>query len=374
MSDGFSLRDALFNAETVAQLGREFSRGVDGFDAATFVDTAMAGLAERDLLDRLEWLATCLEPQLPAAFPEMADALEAAMPPPLDPSLRDDDFGQFIHAIPGVLAVRHGLHAHPDRALDLLHAGTQRFSMERYIRPFLDHWPEKTLARLDEWVGDPNYHVRRLVSEGTRPVLPWAPRLALDPAVPLRFLDALHSDPTRYVTRSVANHLNDLTKIIPDAVYERLGSWAKVGRAEGAELAWLTRHALRSEIKAGAPHAMDMLGYRRDAEIRLEHFEIAPTDPQLGGTAEIHVVLVAEPDLPVLVDYVMHLRKANGRLAPKVYKMKDTAADAGGRLALTKRHRFKAGASTFTLREGRQEVSVQVNGRTLGTLPFTLRP
>ena len=53
---------------------------------------------------------------------------------------------------------------------------TKRFTAEFSIRAFIERDPDKTLGRLAEWARDPNVHVRRLVSEGTRPWLPWAPR------------------------------------------------------------------------------------------------------------------------------------------------------------------------------------------------------
>ena len=189
---GFSLKDHLFNAESLSDLAAEFSAGLPAFDAQRFQAEALAGFPDRELLERLEWMADCLEPHLSPDFSEMADQLEACMPPPLDTSLNDDDFGRFIHALPGILAVRHGLEEHRERALDLLYAATQRFSMEFYIRPFLTRWPEATLARLEIWARDENYHVRRLVSEGTRPRLPWAKAVAMRPDQVLPLLDVLH--------------------------------------------------------------------------------------------------------------------------------------------------------------------------------------
>ncbi|MEM1273223.1 MAG: hypothetical protein AAGF88_05355 [Pseudomonadota bacterium] len=372
MTERFSLKDHLFNAETIGQLADEFSIGVKGFPKRAFVDNVLAGFPERELLQRLDWIADCLEPHLPRDFPAMADAVEAAMPAPLDPTLRDDDFGHFIHAVPGILAVRHGLDAHRERALDLLHAATKRFSMELYIRPFLNRWPEETLARLAMWVRDENYHVRRLVSEGTRPRLPWAQRLDLDPLTPLPLLDQLHADHTRFVTRSVANHLNDITKFAADMVYDRLDAWHAEGRGDPKELAWMTAHALRSEIKAGAPRAMAALGYRTDAPVSLEALAIAPTDIAIGGTAEITLTLSAPEPTPVLVDYVMGFRKAAGTQSPKVFKLKQAQIKPGKPLTIKKRHRFKADATTFTLYPGAQQLSVQVNGRILGSLEFNL--
>ena len=123
MAEGFSLKDQLFNAGSIGDLAAEFAAGMPGFDAPAFQAEVMGGLAERELLARLDWIADCLEPRLAADFPTMADQMEAAMPPPLDPSRTDDDFGRFIHAVPGILAVRHGLEDHRERALQVIGRG-----------------------------------------------------------------------------------------------------------------------------------------------------------------------------------------------------------------------------------------------------------
>ena len=64
-----------------------------------------------------------------------------------------------------------------DVGLRAMHQITKRHTAEFAIRPFLIHHPEKMFAILHTWVEDDNAHVRRLVSEGTRPRLPWASRL-----------------------------------------------------------------------------------------------------------------------------------------------------------------------------------------------------
>ncbi|MCT4553718.1 MAG: hypothetical protein N4A53_03450 [Pelagimonas sp.] len=363
---GFSLADQLFNADSIADLAREHSV-LPGFDAARFQRDVLAGFPDRGLLERLDWIADCLEPYLPRAFPEMAEALEAAMPPRLDPSLRDDDFGRFIHAVPGILAVRHGLEEHHDRALDLLHASTQRFSMEFYIRPFLNRWPEDTLARLDRWAEDDNYHVRRLVSEGTRPRLPWARNITLDPAVPLRFLDRLHADPTRYVTRSVANHMNDLSKVMPDEVVARLRGWADQGAQADKELAWLTRHALRTAVKRGERGALDLLGYRAGAvEAALT---LQPDPVRIGDHLSIAVNLRSAAALPVMVDYRLRFHRPGGA-AEKVFKLKTANLEPGQALVLEKRHHLKGNATTFTWHPGPHSMVIQVNGQDVASAEF----
>lgn len=367
---GFSLADQLFNADSVADLGREFSV-LPGFDPGRFQSQVMAGLHDRTLLDRLEWIADALESQLPADFGAMAEALEAAMPPILDPDLKDDDFGRFIHAVPGVLAVRHGLEHHPERALDLIHAATRRFSMEYPIRHFLNRWPDVTLGRLQTWAEDPNYHVRRLVSEGTRPRLPWGKAITLDPLNAVPLLDVLHADPTRFVTRSVANHLNDLTRAHGGVVVQRLEAWGSEGRQSARELDWMSRHALRGAVKRGDRAALDHLGYRPGAvSARLE---IATPQIAIGDTLHFVVVLEAPALLPVMVDYRLRFARPSGT-GEKVFKLKTARLKADTPLRLDKAHRLKGDATTFRLYPGRHHLTVQVNGEDVAEAGFDLLP
>ncbi len=151
----------------------------------------MSRLPELELKARISWIATCLGVALPGALPEIAPVLRAALPVPLDPDRNDDDFGDFIFAPLGELVVEKGLEAHPELSLDLLGDITQRFSMEWAIRPYLNRWPDLVLARMQVWAGHPSTHVRRLVSEGTRPRLPWGMGVGLTLEAPLGLLDRL---------------------------------------------------------------------------------------------------------------------------------------------------------------------------------------
>ncbi len=358
-AERFSLKDHLFNADTLGDLAREHAV-LPGFDPDAFLAQVLPGLEGRELLERLDWIADCLEAQLPSDFNAMAEALEAAMLPPLDPALRDDDFGRFIHAVPGILAVRHGLEDHRERALDLLHAATMRFSMEFYIRPFINRWPDQTMARLAAWAEDDNYHVRRLVSEGTRPRLPWAKAITLALTDPLPLLDRLHADPTRYVTRSVANHLNDIAKKEPDIVMDRLESWRAEARQAPRELDWMTTHALRTLVKQGHPRAMRLVGFDPGAQVEVT-LDL-PATARIGEVMPFAVTLTGKPGTGVLVDYAVEFRKADGSAAPKVFKLKQARIGKDGTLRLTKTHRFKGDATTFRLYPGAHAVAVQVNG------------
>lgn len=371
MAEKTLLKDQLFNATSVGQLAEEYAGAVAGFDGPRFASDCLAGFPERELMARMEWMADCLEKQLAPDFETMADQLQAAMRPKLDPTKTDDDFGHFIHALPGILAVRHGLGDHRSRAMTLIYEATQRFTMEFYIRAFLLRWPDETLVELAEWASDPNYHVRRLVSEGTRPRLPWAVGVKLTPEQTFPLLDRLHADPARFVTRSVANHLNDLSKTVPDAVIDRLAQWRSLGVQTQKELDWMTRHALRTLIKQGHAGAMAALGYRADVPITAQ-LRLTPEHLRIGSALEIGIELTCPEDVHVLIDYRIRFARPSGKLTEKVFKLKAGQVLAGIPLRVSKRHQFKAGATTFTLHPGQHQLIVQVNGRDVASADFTL--
>ena len=368
----FSLKDQLFNADTLGQLADEYAAGLPGFDRQAFLEPALAGIAERTLVACIEHFADCVTPQLAADFLTMADQVEAMMPPPLDPTLRDDDFGHFIHAVPGVLAVRHGLEAHTARALDLLKEATKRFSMELSIRAFLNERKDETLERMRDWCQDDNYHVRRLCSEGTRPKLPWAKAVDLAQDQTLPILNTLHADPTRFVTRSVANHLNDIAKTDPAIVVDTLTSWRKAKQQEQKELAWMTQHALRTLVKQGDPNALKLLGYRHDAKL-VAKISLGTPSPKIGDSLDFSVTLEAPDDLPILVDYRIGFARPSGRPASKVYKLKQAKLAASQPLTIDKRHKLKDNATTFQLHAGTHSLTLQVNGKDVAETTFELR-
>ncbi|GHF47205.1 hypothetical protein [Seohaeicola zhoushanensis] len=369
MASGYSLKDQLFNRDKVRWLAGRFA----ALDGAEFEAAVMARLPELELKQRIDWIARCLVERLPPELPEAAPHLLAALPPPLDPSRRDDDFGDFIIAPLGEAVVALGLEAHPELSLDLLAELTQRFSMEYAIRPFLNRWPEITLRRMAGWARHEHYHVRRLVSEGTRPRLPWGMGIGLDISAPLPLLDALHGDPARFVTRSVANHLNDIAKKAPDLAMDQLAAWRAEARQEAAELDWMTRHALRGLVKEGHPRALAMLGFAAggDLDCRLD---LGSDTLRIGDALEITCELASPTAQPVLVDYVLHFARPDGKTRRKVFKLKQSVTVPGLPLVLAKRHPLKGDATTFTLHPGRHRVELQVNGTVRAEAAFDLIP
>jgi 3-methyladenine DNA glycosylase AlkC len=213
----------------------------------------------------------------------------------------------------------------------------KRFSAESSIRPFMAADPERTLATLRQRVRDPNAHVRRLVSEGTRLRLPWAMRvrwLDTNPERVLELLELLKDDPAPLVRRSVANNLNDLGKVHPALLARTCGAWLEEASADSRAL---VEHALRSTVKRGDATALRLLGYGRKAAVRIEGVRIAPVRVAIGGSVAGRFVVssTSRSKQELLVDLGGQFVKAGGKSAEGV---QGQAAGAVGRekVALTK--------------------------------------
>lgn len=369
----FSLKDHLFNVERVHYLSDLLGAAIPNFEATRFVDEVMSALPNLELTQRIEHIAQVLGGHLDEDFAVAAAQIERSLPPPLDPDLEDDDFGDFIIAPFGQYVVDRGLAPeHLDVSLSLIREITKRFSMERTIRAFLNEYPTETMERLAQWSTDDNYHVRRLVSEGTRPLLPWAPRVGLDVEETLPLLDRLHADPTRYVTRSVANHLNDIAKTRPELVIETLQRWRSLGEQNDAELRWMETHALRTLVKQGHQDALEFLGFVAAPEIEVAPIEFVVETVAIDTAVEFSVDISANADVRLLVDYEIAFPTITGRTRTKVFKLNQLELAAGETVTVRKRHPLRGNASTFTLCPGTHTLTVQVNGTKYREAEFVL--
>lgn len=244
------------------------------------------------------------------------------------------------------------------------HALTQRFSAEFSIRTFLQHKQTDTLRTLKVWATDPSEHVRRLVSEGTRPRLPWALRLRAfqqDPRPVLALLELLKDDPSLYVRRSVANNLNDIGKDHPALLYETVERWSK-NASDNRQ--WIIRHALRSAVKRGEPDALRALGFGGAAKVNIRNKAVSPARAHKGASVNLSfdVVNAAPRAQRLLVDLRVFFMKANGKTRPKVFKLRTIALAAGATASLGKRLSLKD-LTTRKHYPGVHTVEVVINGR-----------
>lgn len=367
----FSLKDQLFNKESVRELSDAIFSASADFPRKKFERRVLARFPELELKQRIDWIVSSLEPFLPDKFDGARKILLDALPVPLNPDLTDDDFGKFIWIVPGEYVAKHGCtRGSLTASLDFLREATKRFSSEGAIRPFLQQFADETMAFVRRCAVDDNYHVRRLASEGIRPFLPWAPRAKIPNENIVGVLDQLHADPTRYVTRSVANTLNDIARIDADLVVETLKRWNKRNRQDERELAWMTRHALRTLLKDDHAAALDLLGYSTKPQFRLSKLSASET-VTVGEAFEWRCSLRSLAKQQLKITLRVHFLKANGSHSPKVFAVKDGHFEKGDELDIHKRLPFKP-ITTRTLYPGTHRAELLVNGVSRKTVAFEL--
>lgn len=361
-----------FDAAVVRSIARDLTRVQPAFPERAFVKTCLSGLDELELLARAWRIAEAMQRYLPPSFEQAARVLLGSLGPELQQH-GGHGLAPFRY-LPHVFFVqKYGLDDF-ELAMEALYELTKRLTAESSIRPYLQRYPERTLARLRSWAADPNAHVRRLASEGTRPRLPWAPRLRafiVDPSPVLDVLELLKHDPERYVQRSVANNLNDIAKDHPDLVVATCKRWLL---EPGAGTAYIVRHALRTLVKRGYRPALEVLGAGAAPSVTLSKLQLAKR-VRLGESLRFGFSLASTSRRAqeLVVDYAVHFVKANGEAKPKVFKLRRVSLAARATLDFKDSVSF-AQLTTRKHYPGKHRVEVLVNGVACGDGHFTVVP
>ncbi|POH66362.1 DNA alkylation repair protein [Cryobacterium zongtaii] len=337
----------------------------------TALHAASDALAPLSLRERSDLLRDALLTDLPGDYDTFAGTIRAAVQGTLPFS------GWLIWPVTSAIAAK-AIDAGTDAAFDdgmrMLAALTSRLTSEFAVRPLLTHDLTRAMPIVLGWTGSTDPAVRRLASEGTRPFLPWAirvPGILADPTLTLPVLHALYRDEDEVVRRSVANHLNDLSRQQPDLVVATTAGWLA---APDANTGPLVRHALRTLVKKGHPQALAQLGFH-PAEVHVVGPVLDAETLVFGGTIGFTVDIRntgAEP-ARLAVDYVMHHQKANGSLTGKTFKLTTVTLAAGETVRLARSHSFRA-ITTRRYHPGVHALEVQVNGVASGLAQFILLP
>jgi 3-methyladenine DNA glycosylase AlkC len=374
----------LINAGTVSSAGMHLQRAWSDFDRQRFEALANHGLDALELKARMLQLADAMRATLPDDFNSACKVLEASLAPalPLDAqgepkvlttAQASTGLAGWVIWSMGEFVARNGQHD-VSRSLACLHALTQRSTAEFAIRPFIQQQPDAVWPVLARWATDQSAHVRRLVSEGSRPRLPWGLRLqalVADPTPTLPLLRALQDDTSSYVRRSVANHLNDIAKDHPDLV----AGWVKDHLIKATpERSTLLRHASRSLIKQGHAPTLAAWGLASGLTGRAT-LSLSAAQAAVGDAIGLRVALqsTARVPQPLEIDYAVYHVRANGGTSPKVFKGWKLSLAAGEVRTLDKRHSLKP-VTTRTLYPGLHRIELRVNGVALAEAAFHLTP
>ena len=324
-----------------------------------FNESVLRGIAETLPVNEQAFVADCLVGFEPLGLMDRARHVARVMRDHLDPdpaaAIQQLSFpaadGFFFYNPHAFFIQEYGLPAY-EQSMAAMYELTQVFTAEFCIRPFITAHPQ-TMQRLREWTGDPSEHVRRLVSEGTRPRLPWAPQLPQfrhDPGPVLELLDLLKDDPSEYVVRSVGNNLNDISKDHPQRALEVAARWAPRP---------VVRRGLRTLIKDGDSQALAILGY---GEVHASAEADIPASIDIGQRLRLAIDVTTNG--PVLVDVVVDFAGTKGPRR-KVFKGAELTTSATIRRTVS----FEQ-LSTRRVYPGPHAISVLLNGREqpLGTL------
>ncbi|HMP72914.1 MAG TPA: DNA alkylation repair protein [Kiritimatiellia bacterium] len=357
-----------FDRQAAKQLAEQMARAWPDFPSRAFIQRATRDLQTLEFHARVKQLSEALNHALPPDPATALDILTRSLPPVLP----DDQVTTGWLQWPlGQWIADHGLPCF-EESMQAMTELTMRFSSEFAVRPFLETYPEKTFPYLLRMTRHKNHHVRRWCSEGARPRLPWGKRLhalVADPAPCWPILEALKDDPSPYVRKSVANHLNDIAKDHPAAVVERCREWIINASPERM---WIIRHGLRTLIKAGNPDALLLLGYSPQATVDTS-LAIAPQKLLIGGIATLTATLLNQGPKPhrYVVDYRIHFVRPTGRTSAKVFKWTTLELAGGEHAEIQKRHRFQP-ATIRSLHPGRHRIELLVNGNCVAEASLTL--
>lgn len=352
------LRD-VYNMRIVVNLAKRIKTAYSAFDEPGFCKTIETELDALNFGERSALIRQALKTYLPKDFKRSARILINSLEPELSSEPGETIWDGFIIVPESEFIAENGMD-HFELSMKALYEMTKRFSSEGAIRPFIERYPVETFRLLKKWTADKNVHVRRLVSEGSRPRLPLsAPLRAFkkDPQPALDLLELLKDDPELYVRRSVANNLNDISKDNPDLVVKTLAEWKKNPTKERQ---WICSHALRTLFKRGHKGALALMGYQKP-EVSDFLFTLDDKHIPEGGNLEFCVQFRSAKRQKLMIDYRIHYMKSNGKHQGKVFKLSSKNTANEETIVIRGRQSFKS-ISTRKHYAGKHFIEVIING------------
>lgn len=357
-NERFLIRN-LFSKDSVIKLANRIKKSYPQFQKEEFINSINSNLDPLSFGDRSKLIQNKLIKYLPKNFKQTANILIKSLPNKLVKNDMSEAYENFIVVAETYVIKRLGMNNF-DLSMKALYEMTKRMSSEGAIRRFIEKYPKDSLTLLKIWTKDQDVHVRRLVSEGTRPKLPLESPIRMfikDPIPIIKLLDVLKDDKELYVRRSVANNLNDISKDNPKIVVETLKRW-KINATK--ERMWVIKHALRTLYKRGNKDALEMMGYLKpflsEVEINLVEDKV-----EFGGALEFNVSFKSLKDQKLMVDYAIHYMKANNKQKIKVFKLGIKNTKNNEKIIYNKKHSLRE-MSTRKHYKGKHKIDLIING------------
>lgn len=359
------LKNDLFNKKTVSLVSHTIKRVYNDLDEESFIDDIVSEFSKFELKERIHWISTMIRKHLPDSYTEAVNILRKSM------KESEGEGGFVFSSYPDFVSTYGCELEYLDLSLEMLGEFTKLSSAEFAIRFFINKFPDVTYTKMYEWSESENVDQRRLASEGLRPKLPWAKGIEFEIEKGLLPLHNLYYDNVRYVTRSVANHLNDISKIDPSLVLNTLEVWRKSNKQNIKEMDYIITHSLRTLIKKGHKDTLHFLGYNSDPKLEVTNLIIDNKNISLGESINFSFDIIASKDEEVIIDYIVSYPTIKNRISKKVFKIKKVSLSKGKPIRISKKHAFRL-MTTKRLYAGEHSVSIQINGKEFGSVTFNL--
>lgn len=359
------LKDEFFNKETVSLMAHAIKKVYEPLNINVFINDVIIEFDKLELKGRIHWISLILKKHLPDSYKEAVNILLKSLN-----NIQGEGIFAFS-AYPDFIAHNGCNEEELDLSLNMLGEFTKMFSAEFAIRFFINMFPNETYFKILEWSKSNNVHQRRLASEGLRPKLPWAKGIQFDIYKGVLPLDNLFYDKERYVTRSVSNHLNDISKIDPSLVLAILSKWKNSNIQEDKEMEYIISHSLRTLVKKGHKETLEFLGYNYSPKIVVSELYIDNPKINIGESINFSFDVKALETELLVIDYIVDYPMANYRRSKKVFKIKKILLRKDQKIKITKKHTFKV-MTTKKLYNGDYSLYVQINGREYGNIKFNI--
>ncbi|OLP67015.1 hypothetical protein BACPU_03740 [Bacillus pumilus] len=348
----------VYHASFIQELGNELEKESTGFDTNQFQQLVFQeDWSQLELKGRMRRVTESMHACLPEDYEHAIDVLQKVAP---------HFTGLSALVFPDYVEV-YGL-GHWDVSIQAIEFFTSLSTSEFAVRPFLIGHQEKMLVQMLVWSQNQNEHIRRLASEGCRPRLPWGmsvPALKKDPTVTLPILENLKSDPSRYVQKSVANHLNDISAIQPDFMKKTVKRWYGTSQQTN----WIVKHASRTLLKKGDPEIMNLFGYGDDPSIQVIDLKLVQDAIHIGESMTFHFTLHAESSLKLRVEYAIDYVKSRGTRNQKVFKITEFETDSALHREFVRSQSFQD-MTTRKHYEGIHTLTIIINGIPKASVDF----
>ncbi len=350
----------LYSTELVESLSEQVKDLYSDFDEGGFVACVIDEQWEsKELKGRMMHISESLNIFLPIEYSETVKIL-------MKIASRYSGF-QYMF-FPGFVEI-YGLDEF-DISVEAMEHLTQYSSSEFAVRPFIKKYSHQMMAQMELWAESENHHVRRLSSEGCRPRLPWAmalPEFKKDPGPIMQILEKLKNDGSEYVSRSVANNLNDISKDNPQVVIEVANNWL----GDNQQTDWVVKHACRTLLKQGNTEIMELFGFTKPNHIKIGKLK-SQRSVEMGENLDFSFIIETKSNKlgKLRVEYLMEFVKKNGSLSRKVFMISESDIDSKSK-AVTKSHSFKK-ISTRKYYAGNHKITVIVNGQEMASTEFLL--